>query len=312
MVNGDVDVATRRRNGLTQFCGQNSGGRGPLVGIARSCARHDCIHLRRDAWVDRRCRRHILTNAFVGDDHGGVPTKRRPPGEGLEEHHAERIDVCAVIGFTAGHLLGCEVVRGAEQHADLRRPGFRQRARQTEIGDLHVTVGGDQDVLGLDVAVDDSGSARMLESSGNLLADTSDLLGAKDAAFCQDASKRLSVDVLHGHIRRGVLVAEVVDLHDVGVRQPRCISGFCAESRYEVGIRSARAEHLERDDAIEHRVTGTVHRAHAARRDEAGYLVAAADDRRRQPVGSDVHEKRVYVPTSEFVRTGARSDAGVA
>ena len=85
--------------------------------------------------------------------------ERRLAGEHLVHHAGQRIDVGAAVdlGGSAG-LLGAHVCRGADHHVLAREPialGLMDDLGDPEVGEQQV-VGLDQQVLGLDVAVDDA------------------------------------------------------------------------------------------------------------------------------------------------------------
>ena len=84
--------------------------------------------------------------------------------------------------------------------------------------------------------------------------------------------------VLHDDVVRLVVVAPVVDVDDVGVREVG--GGLCllAEARDEVWGRSRTlVEYLDRDGAAEDLVDGLVDVGHAAGADLLGHPVPAAE-----------------------------------
>ena len=115
--------------------------------------------------------------------------ERRLAGEHLEEHARERVDVGPLIDDAAGRLFGTHVLRRADHHADHRRDLravlFRrrraQRSRDAEVGDQRHAVE-QQDVLGLDVAVDEILLVRVRERSGDLTGQPQRLFAAAAAA----------------------------------------------------------------------------------------------------------------------------------
>ncbi len=96
-----------------------------------------------------------------------VPGERRPAGEHLVQHHAERKEVGARVGFLAAGLLGGHVAHRAHHQSlsrleDVRRPtdqGSRELG-EAEVEHLHVAVVAHHHVLGLEVAVHDAGGVR--------------------------------------------------------------------------------------------------------------------------------------------------------
>ena len=87
----------------------------------------------------------------------GGAGERRLGGEHLVQHGAQGVDVGTGGDLALAHgLLGAHVVRRAERHAGLGHSATARRGhgkRDTKIGDQRLAVV-DQNVLGLDVAMD--------------------------------------------------------------------------------------------------------------------------------------------------------------
>ncbi len=96
----------------------------------------------------------------------GGAGERRVAREHLVEHRAQGVDVGAGGDLALAHrLLGAHVVRRAERHAGLGHPapaGLAGRERDAEVGDQRLAVV-QQDVLGLDVAVDHAVAVGVVE-----------------------------------------------------------------------------------------------------------------------------------------------------
>ena len=110
---------------------------------------------------------------LVGDRDRGVADERRPADEHLVEHDAERVDVAPAVDVEALGLLGREVGRGAHDQAGLGDlvVEIADRPRDAEVGHLHLAVGGDEHVAGLDVAVHDAVAVRVGERLGDVGSD---------------------------------------------------------------------------------------------------------------------------------------------
>src|SRR5262249_30739605 len=86
----------------------------------------------------------------------GLGRERRLPRQHLVEHHAQREQVAARVDPRAAQLLGRHVERRAERLARLRERGAARVERDAEIRDLRLAGAAEQDVGGLEVAVDDA------------------------------------------------------------------------------------------------------------------------------------------------------------
>ncbi len=83
--------------------------------------------------------------------------KRHLPRRGLIEGHAQRVEIGALVHGAAQRLLGREVLRRADRHVHAGRGDVtRHRARDPEVGDHRLPIGAEQDVVGFQVAVDES------------------------------------------------------------------------------------------------------------------------------------------------------------
>jgi hypothetical protein len=92
--------------------------------------------------------------------------------------------------------------RRAEEHlAAGRRGRAGHRARDPEVGDHGAPVGGEEDVLGLDVAVDDPGAVREREPARDLGAHARHVLGRERARAGEPVGERRR-QVVHHEVRR--------------------------------------------------------------------------------------------------------------
>ena len=176
---GGADGAGERHHRLAvaepaQVVAQLLGGRVALLGLLGQQLDDD--RLERPGHVGdelvERLRR--VVHLLVGDGHRVVAAERRPAGDHLVQHDAERVEVAARIGLRALGLLGREVGGRAHHRADLGEVllgGRVHRPGDAEVGDLHLPAGADEDVGRLDVAVHDAVAVGEAERGGDVAGD---------------------------------------------------------------------------------------------------------------------------------------------
>ena len=149
---------------------------------------------------------------------------------------------------------------------------------QAEVQHLHLAVGRDLHVRGLQVAMDDAVLVGLLERLRDLLRDGERFV-EWDRAALQPVREVLALDEFHreevdarGVVERGAL--EAVDVGDVRVIERREQLGLALEARQALGVRRERGrQHLDRHVAVELRVGGAIHLAHPARAERRDDLV---------------------------------------
>ena len=176
-----------------------------------------------------------------------VAAERDLARQHLEQQHAQRIDIRAVIDLDLPlALLGGHVVRGSHD-----RPGARlvadlligqRQFREAEVEHLdevaaRAAVVAQEDVLGLEVAVDDPLLVRRVERVRDLAGDGKRGRGVQPVFAPQPIGQRLALQVLHHEVEFAVRrVAEVGDIDDVLVTD--LVDRFCFghEARHHVGV----------------------------------------------------------------------------
>ncbi len=142
---------------------------------------------------------------------------------------------------------------------------------------------GDEDVGGLDVAVDEPGAMGDIERPRHLLEDHHRGVG-REAALAADHPLQVAAgDIPHGHVEDVLDLTGVVDGHDVGVvkarRQDRLVQEHSAERA--VGALLG-GEELEGDVALQGQLHRPIYGAHATAADDgldaiAGRLEGSLD-----------------------------------
>ena len=104
---------------------------------------------------------HDFSDGVLGE--GGVA------GEHLEEGHAEGVEVASGVDFASADLFWGHVGGGSGDESVAGE--FRVTVNalgEAEVADFDVTVGGEEDVLGFDIAVNDSGFMSRAEAEAAL------------------------------------------------------------------------------------------------------------------------------------------------
>jgi hypothetical protein len=122
----------------------------------------------------------------------------------------------------------------------------------------------DEDVSGLDVAMDDAFEVGGIESFGDLDGDAEEAIEF-DRLSVDEVLESTAVKELHGDESAAVFFANVVDGADIGVVEGRGSFGFATEAfeRLAVG-REFLGKKFEGDEAIEAGVLRFVNHTHAA------------------------------------------------
>ncbi len=132
-------------------------------------------------------------------------------------------------------------------------------------------------LLGLDVAMDYALGVRIGKRVQQLADDVAHPVQLGLQPLAQIGGERLARHVLHGDEAIVALLAVLVDLHDVGVRETRGRLRFalepaqrlCLGLRIELGL----LDQLDRQSPVQHRVPAFQHGGHAALTEDAAYLV---------------------------------------
>ena len=202
------------------------------------------------------------------------------PVEQLVEHGADRVDVRGGGDLLAPRLLRREIAGRAEDGALEREPRALVTDGDPEVAELEHSVAAEQEVLRLHVPVDETGGVGGRERRAHLDTELR-RFGRRQRPVARDELReRLPLDVLHCDEGTALVLADVEDPHDVGMRQPRRETGLADEAPPQVLVPSeVLRQPLERHGPVELDVLGEVdggHRAVAERPDE---LVAAGDER---------------------------------
>ncbi len=210
-------------------------------------------------------RRLLVHDPVERAEHVVAHVVRRPAGHRVVRGRAQRPHVAGAGGQPPGGDLGCDVGGRPGHQAGGGERGIRLGPGDPEVGQLHVSVGGDQDVGGFDVAVDHAGLVRGTQRLRGLREERRGLGGSQPALGLDVLGEVHPLDVLHHQPFLVALVHEVEDGHHMRVVDPRRDPGFALRA-HQVG--AGPTDHgpdpLDRDQSTQHLVAAEPHRAHAA------------------------------------------------
>ena len=142
--------------------------------------------------------------------------ERNLAGEQLVEHDTERVDVRLLVDVQALCLLGSDVVGGSEYRPGLGHPALHvERARDAEVGHLRLAVAVQEDVLGLDVAVDEAAAMREGEPARDLSRQLERSRDRQRLVLLDQPLEILPADELEDDELPPVMLAAVDHRHDV-------------------------------------------------------------------------------------------------
>ena len=139
-----------------------------------------------------------------------------------------------------------------------------ERPGDPEVGDERAAVAGEQDVLGLDVAVDDAVPVGVVERAGDLTGDPERVVDRELALAPEPVAERLALDERHGEPELAAGLTGVENGQDVGMLEPGgeldlALEALGAERGGELG-----EEDLEGDRAVVAEVVREIDGGHAA------------------------------------------------
>lgn len=188
--------------------------------------------------------------------------ERQAPGRELVQDEPQGVEVGS-FGGGRGPPLRRQVGRRAEElgrFAVRLGSAARQRARDTEVGDVDAPFAIDENVRRLEVEVENPCLVRRGERLAQADADSHHLPGRQPSRPCEAGAEVLPLDQLHGQEENTGVLADVVDPADAGMRDlPREAHLPCQPTLLGVVV----ALHfLQGDGDAQHAIVGGVDLAH--------------------------------------------------
>jgi hypothetical protein len=160
--------------------------------------------------------------------------------------------------------------------------------KSSTLGHHRARLAGEEDVVGLEVAVDDAALVGDRERRAHREGDVDDL-GHGHRPALDPRAQRLAVEKLQRQEGQPVDLAHVEAIGDVGVLQARGDACFLDEARRDGGV-AAEGQHLEGHALVEALAARFEHRPHAPLAELADDLVVA-----EARAGSEAHAERAVL-----------------
>ncbi len=228
---------------------------------------------------------------------GGGPPEGHLPRQHLEEESSEGEDVGAVVDRRPANLLRRHVPHRSDDDARDREAGgglgllqpFEgdgclrlHELGEAEVEELHPPVARQEDVLGLQVAVDDAGGVSGREALRDLDRGGGDDLDGERPAV-EPVPERLPLEELGDEVGDPVVAPDVEDGEDVRVVEPPDRLHLDLEPANPVGVGGpGPREDLDGDVAAEPGVPGAPDLAHSPRADARHHFVGTELVSRRE------------------------------
>ena len=174
----------------------------------------------------------------------------------------------AGCGASASHLRR-DIRRGADHQAGAGQGRILCAAGDSEVGKLHPTVGGDQDIARFDIAMRDADLVRRVQRGEHGQPDSGGFGGLQDAVVLDDLGQVLRRHELHHDPWAPVVLDHVVKRHDVRMGQRRDRTGLAKGALARnvvlfVGLGRRQQDLFDRDRAAQYHVERLPHCAHRA------------------------------------------------
>ena len=166
----------------------------------------------------------------------------------------------------------------------------RQELCDAEVGEYGVAGFIEQNVLGLHITMHDVALMRVGQRGGDLSSPGQRLIGGQGSAVLERGLEVRSLHVAHDHVVEAVVLAEVVDVDDVGVIKLRDRARLTLKPCPEVlRVCELRPDELDGTEYVQLCVVGFVDLSHAASAKRLNDLVVA-------DAGADEVHSRVRGP----------------
>src|SRR5579872_1164347 len=247
----------------------------PLARRALDGSQDDLFDLRIEVRQELARRSWVLVQLGAQHRVGAAGRDGQVPRDHLVEHRSDRVDVGPRVASAAPHLLGRHVIGRADggREAEPGEPPGRFVHGDAEVEELDRPVLADDDVVGLEVAVDDPLAVEIDDRAADLARERDRLVHRDALSFLHDGAQGPALRELHHEVHPALLLG-LEDPDDVRVRELLADLLLALEALVEGDVALVvQVRHLERDDRPARVVDGLEDRRHPAAGEELGQLV---------------------------------------
>ena len=199
------------------------------------------------------------------DGDTGVSIKGQPPGQHLEQHNTDGVNIRGRPNVFSHRLLWGNVMGRSPYRSLFRKAlGRAERDSDPKVRDFHVVAGGEQHVLGLDITVNQTSTMSDTHCLADLCGDIHRTVDAQGRRLEHNIFQVDSFDVLHDDITLVAILAHVIHGDDVGVGETG--RGLCLLKEPDQKGRFAgilRSKQFDGNGAPQQHVLSTIDLSHA-------------------------------------------------
>ncbi|GEM_PF-6193897 len=249
----------------------------PQIGILLERLHADGLEVGIDRGVQKPRGHRILTRDAREDLFERSSSEGRLTRDHLVQRRAQSPHVRTLVdpAMFAEGLFGTHVGRSSDHDSGDRGSRIRTALEpgQAEVDHDAVKIGGEKDVAGLEVSMEDAVRVRVGDAFRRFL-DRPDRLGTGHPPAGEGLFQGRSVDPLHDAIGPADLLAHVEQPHDARMMEP-CRGLRLSTEEHQRLLVVDSVEHLDRDGAIELSVARREHDGHASATELAKHFVSA-------------------------------------
>ena len=222
-------------------------------------------------------RHHLLLKVLHCHRDSCLSVKGNSSRDHLVHDNTKGINIAFGIAVTASGLLRGGIMNRAHGHGADGIGGCN--LRNTEIGHLHLTFPGNNDILRLDVPVDNIDVMGCLNAHSHLYRNTGGLPHRQLPFSFNIILQSDAFHQLHNDIVNAVLVSHIVHIYHIRMCQTRCSLCLSPELGYKIPvIPEFVLQYLDCHKAVQLVILSFIYIGHSPNSDMGNYLVAVSNE----------------------------------